>query len=133
MLYVPDLSCNLLNVSQVTTSGKLVKFTNTDSQILDENKKLVTKASRVGALYYLNCLCSHQQTCAAKAEGQNTKGNLWHRCYGHLGTKGPQQLARERLVDGFDYDSQVRLTFVSHVLMVSTTEAISSWWGHIIK
>ena len=49
-----------------------MKFTNTDSQTLDENEKLVAKASRVGALYYLNCLSSHQQTCAAKAEGQNT-------------------------------------------------------------
>ena len=111
VLYVPDLSCNLLSVSQVTTSGKVVKFTDADSQILDENEKLVAKASRVGALYYLNCQSSHQQTCAAKAEDQNTKENLWHRRYGHLGTKGLQQLAREKLVDGFDYDPQSKVDF----------------------
>ena len=111
VLYVPDLSCNLLSVSQVTTSGKVVKFTDADSQILDENEKLVAKASRVGALYYLNCQSSHQKTCAAKAEGQTTKENLWHRRYGHLGTKGLQQLAREKLVDGFDYDPQSKVDF----------------------
>ena len=55
VLYVPKFSCNLISVSQVTGSGKTVKFTDAGSQILDENQKLIATGSRVGSLYYLNC------------------------------------------------------------------------------
>ena len=108
VLYVPELSCNLLSISQVTGSRKTVKFNDAGSEILDENQKLIATACRIGSLYYLDCRSTSHQSNTTKVEG---KENLWHRRYGHLGTKGLQQLARERLVDGFNYDHQKKIDF----------------------
>ena len=49
VLYVPELSCNLLSISQVTRSRKTVKFTDAGSEILDENQKLIATACRIGS------------------------------------------------------------------------------------
>ena len=36
---------------------------------------------------------------------------LWHRRYGHLGTQNLQKLAREKLVDKFDFDASKDFDF----------------------
>ena len=36
---------------------------------------------------------------------QLTKEDIWHRRYGHLGVQNLRKLAKEELVDGFDYNS----------------------------
>ena len=46
VLYIPELSCNLLSISQVTGSRKTVKFTDAGSEILDEDQKLIVTASK---------------------------------------------------------------------------------------
>lgn len=55
VLYVPQLSYNLLSVSKVTRSGKKVKFTENSCCIIDVNQKLITTATKEGSLYYVNC------------------------------------------------------------------------------
>lgn len=50
---------------------------------------------RVGNLYYLNCLTNRQQANVADNRSQQTKEDVWHLHYGHLG----------ELVDRFDYNS----------------------------
>ena len=74
-------------------------------RILDANRKLITAATRKGNLYYLNCLTDCQQANAADKRNQLTKEDIWHQRYGHLGVQNLRKLAKEELVDGFDYNS----------------------------
>ena len=66
---------------------------------------LNTAATGVGNLYYLNCLTDRQQANAADKQNQQTKEDIWHRHYGHLRVQNLRKLAKEDLVDGFDYNS----------------------------
>ena len=79
VLYVPDLSYNLLSVSKAAKAGKVVKFTETGCEILDSNKKVIAVATRVGSLYHLNCQADNEQINAAVNKSKETKGNTWHR------------------------------------------------------
>ena len=103
VLYVPKLSYNLLSVTRVSESGKVVKFDNAGCQILNKHNKLTAVATKVGSLYYLEYkeLEKNQQMCAVEKE---SKERLWHRRYGHLGEHNLKKLAGKKLVDHFDYD-----------------------------
>jgi len=95
VLYVPKLSYNLLSVSRVTKAGKAVEFNEAGCVITDENRKLIGTATRVGNLYYLNCRDGRAQSNAA--------AETWHRRYGHLGVENLKKLAKDDMVEGFDY------------------------------
>ena len=79
VLYVPDLSYNLLSVSKAVKAGKVVKFTETGCEILDSNKKVTAVATKVGSLYPLNCQADNEQTNAAVNNRKETKEDTWHR------------------------------------------------------
>ena len=111
ILYVPDLSYNLLSVSKAAEAGKVVEFDEISCRILYANRKLITTAARVGNLYYLNCLTDRQHTNAADKRNQQTKEDIWHWRYGHLGVQNLRKLAKEELVDGFDYNSLRDVSF----------------------
>ena len=70
---------------------------------------MVAKATNVGGLYRLEYKPNHERACFA--EQSNSKEDLWHKRFGHLGVGSLQRLARERLVDGFDFDASKQLTF----------------------
>ena len=105
VLYVPKLSYSLSSVSKATESGKTTKFDETGCQILGKNSKVIAAATRVGSLYYLDCLVKQQVSVA------QCKEVLWHRRYGHLGTQNLQKLARDKLVDNFDFDASKDIDF----------------------
>ena len=73
VLYVSDLSHNVLSVSKAAKAGKVVKFTDTGCEILDSNKKVIAAATRVGSLYHLNCQTDNEQTNAAFTKSKETK------------------------------------------------------------
>ena len=79
VLYVPDLSYNLLSVSKAAKAGKVVKFSETGCEILDSNKKVMAVATRVESLYHLNCQAHNEQTNAAVNKSKETKEDTWHR------------------------------------------------------
>ena len=105
VLYVPKLSYSLLSVSKAAESGKTTKFDKTGCQILGKNCKVIATATRVGSLYYLNCQVKQQVNVV------QCKEELWHRRYGHLGTQSLQKLARDKLVDNFDFDASKEIDF----------------------
>ena len=109
VLYVPDLSYNLLSVSKAAKAGKVVKFTETGCEILDSDMKVIAVATRVGSLYHLSCQADNEQANAAVSE--ETKEDAWHRRYGHLGVRNLQKLAKEKLVDDFDYNASRETSF----------------------
>ena len=104
-LYVPKLSYNLLGVSKATRSGKSFTFTESCCHLLDEKRNVVATGSEVGNMYYLNCIDEQGTTHTATiCSSGDTKEEIWHRCFGHLGMKNLQKLATDQLVNGFDYD-----------------------------
>ena len=106
VLFVPKLSYNLFSVSK---AGNITKFTKSGCYILEKQHNLIAKASKVGSLYYLD----HKpcQVEAHSAKGSETKEDICHRRFGHLGVRNLQRLARDKLVDGFDYDASKDITF----------------------
>ena len=111
VLYVPKLSYNLPSVPKATEAGKMTKFSEASCQILDANRKLIAEGSRVGSLYYLDCQTDCQQINVAEHRSQETKENIWHRRYGHLGVQSLKKLAKDKLADGFDYNTSREIEF----------------------
>ena len=107
------LSYNLLSVSKAAEAGKTAKFNEAGCRIFGTNKKLIAAATRVGSLYYLDCRSrtGSQEVNAAKNQAQEMKENVWHRRFGHLGVRNLQKLAKNKLVDGFDYDTSKEIGF----------------------
>ena len=64
-LYVPKLSYNLLSVSKTTRSGKSFTFTESCCHLQDEKRNVVATGSKVGNMYYLNCIDEQRTTHAA--------------------------------------------------------------------
>jgi len=57
VLYVPQLSYNLLSVSKATEAGKRVEFHPLDCQIVNQEGKIVAVGVRKGNLYYNYLSC----------------------------------------------------------------------------
>ena len=79
----------------------MTEFTEETCQIIDVDKRLIATGSRVGSLYYLDCESPSQQANSAE---DRSKKNVWHHRFGHLGTRNLQQLARDKMVVGIDFD-----------------------------
>jgi transposase InsO family protein len=110
-LYVPKLSYNLISVSKSTETGKTITFGEAGCQILDRSRKLIAAATKVGNLYYLDCCVDHQQVHSVEKGSHEAKENVWHRRFGHLGVCNLEKLAKDKLVDGFDYDVSKEFSF----------------------
>ena len=112
VLYIPDLSFNLLSVSKTVKAGKTVKFSQNGCQIVNKNSNIVAAAKKVSNLYYLNCVDSKEVVAhAAASKHVNEKRSdeeIWCRRYGHLGTDNLKKLAQDNLVNGFKYDVSSR-------------------------
>ena len=109
VLYVPSLAYNLLSVAKVTEAGKNVQFSETQGKIFDDQGELVAIASKAGSLYYLDC--ESLQTTEINSASHQSKENLWHRRFGHLGERGLSTLKKDGLVRGFDYNTSKSIDF----------------------
>ena len=47
VLYVPELSYNLVSVAKMSQNGKIVKFTSNTCYILDKRHKMIAKAAKM--------------------------------------------------------------------------------------
>ena len=73
---------------------------------MDEDRKLIATATRVGSLYYLNCRKNRQKmNFADEKSSLENKGSIWRRRYGHFGARNLEELVRHNMVSGFDYNS----------------------------
>ena len=73
----------------------------------DDNRCL----TKIGKLLYLNCRSDSQRTYTAAERFPETKEDVWHRRFGHLGAKILEKLAKHKLVDGFDFDAAKEMKF----------------------
>ena len=86
-------------MSKATRSGKLFTFTESCCHFLDEKRNVVATGSKVGNMYYLNCIDEQGTTHAATiCSIGDTKEEIWYRRFGYLGMKNLQKLATDQLV-----------------------------------
>ena len=116
VLYVPDLSHNLLSVSKAGSNGKRFEFGQSHCNIIDNKFGLFATATKCGNIYYLNCAgCNlsmkENHTAMKCASTDQTKESIWHRRYGHLGARNLERIVKEQLVDGFDYEPKKESSF----------------------
>ena len=108
VLYVPNLSYNLLSVSMAVKSGKTVEFSENECQIMSKKLKPIATARKIGNLYYLNCINNSESIYIAGKEDNEIK---WHRRYGHLGTDSLKRLVRDEMVNGLNYNVSKEIGF----------------------
>ena len=96
VLYVLKLSYNLLSVPKATKTGKTAKFSEIGCRILDTKRKLIATGKRVGSLYYFDCLIGSQHVNVTGSVCQESKEEVWHRRFGHLGVRNLQKLELSR-------------------------------------
>ena len=114
VLYVPELSYNLLSVPKVVEKGNKVNFVNSKCIIRDERQRVVDVAMKHGCLYYLCTETEHVNV--ANSHSLATNEDLWHYRYGHLNVKSLQRLACDNLVEGYDYDPSKEIQFCESCL-----------------
>ena len=111
VLYVPDLWHNLLSVSKVAIDGKSFEFGQSHCNIVDNKFGVIATATKCGNLYYLNCASSNlsvkeNHTAMKYERTDRIKESIWYRRYGHLGARNLERIAKEQLVDRFDYEQK---------------------------
>lgn len=96
-IFVPELSTNLLSVSQIAKRKKKLIFDEKGCKIIDvKTNQLVATASLHGDLYKLN-LAKSQEHSALTIKNDNYE--LWHRRYGHINNKYLQQILKQKNLD----------------------------------
>ena len=90
VLYVPELSYNLLSITKSTSRGKTVRFDEATCEILNEDQEIVGLATKYGSLYYLNCKINSQQE-AVNAVTNQSNIEMWHQRFGHLNVTSLQK------------------------------------------
>ena len=108
VLFVPKLSYNLLIVFRAAEAGNSTKFSKSGCEIFNKTGRITAFATKVGNLYYLEYVRKGQQLSVAEKE---SKERLWHRRYKHLGEQNLQKIARNKLVEQFDYDAKNDIGF----------------------
>ena len=92
----------------MTDLGKTTDFNEKGCKIYTAKGKLIAEGSKIGSLYYLNCLPCNMKVNVANCK---TKENIWHGRFAHLGMQNLQGLARNKLVSGFDFDASKQINY----------------------
>ena len=109
VLYVPTLAYNLLSVAKATEAGKTVTFGETQGEVIDGEGEVVAAMSKAGNLYYLKCKPLKNERI--NSASHQSKENLWHRRFGHLGERSLCTLKKDGLVNRLDYDVSKEIDF----------------------
>ena len=109
VLYVPTAAYNLLSVAKATEAGKTVTFGETEGKVIDGEGEVVAAVSKTGNLYYLKCKPLKNERI--NSASHQSKENLWHQRFGHLGKISLCMLKKEELVSGLDYDVSKAIDF----------------------
>lgn len=109
VLYVPTLAYNLLSVAKVTEAGKTVTFGETQGEVIDGEGEVVAAVLKAGNLYYLKCKPLKNERI--NSGSHQSKENLWHLRFGHLGQRSLCTLKKDGLVNGLKYDISKEIDF----------------------
>lgn len=98
VLFVPELSKNLLSVSAIVKNGGQVIFSKDKVEIRKDDKKFTANKTKQG-LWKVNLKKEEKENALSTSE-QETACE-WHRKLGHLGAKNMKRLMK--LTDGISY------------------------------
>ena len=85
---------------------------------------MVAKATKIGSLYQLDYKANHEQ--ASFAEKSDTKEDIWHKRFGHLGIGSLQKLAHKKLAEGLILKQMENLPSVKPALKANSI--VVSWF-----
>ena len=104
VLYVPELSYNLLSIAKATSLGKIIRFDESTCKIVNKAEEVIGVATKYGSLYYLSCqVNTPQQTINVNTVKNHSRIMVWHHRYGHLNVTSLRKLANEQLVKGLSH------------------------------
>ncbi|OWR55632.1 reverse transcriptase [Danaus plexippus plexippus] len=98
VLCVPNLSANLLSVSQLIQNGNKVSFEEEVCYIRNRQNILIGKANLVNGVYKLNVKLESLVACSATT----ITSEIWHRRLGHINSRDLNAM-RNGAVDGISY------------------------------
>lgn len=89
VIYVPELSTNLISVSKMIQNGCSIQFNNDGCIILNRNDEKVANANLINGMYKLNIVTENAQAMPAVTENDMY---LWHQRLGHLNFKDVEKV-----------------------------------------
>jgi transposase InsO family protein len=100
VLFVPDLTVNLLSVRRLVDRNIRVEFDAESSCLLktEDGKEVLARTMMDCNLYRLLASVVQPKETAAAASAVET--TIWHERFGHLGEQNLNQLSKKKLVDG---------------------------------
>lgn len=105
VLYAPDLTTNLLSVSQLIKNGNKVKFEYSGCKIFNNQGELVATADLVDNVYRLNIDKSEKCLLASN----NVTAEIWHRRLGHINYNDLNKM-KNGIVEGIVCQSDISKT-----------------------
>ena len=105
VLYVPNLSTNLLSIKRLTTAGYNISFINGICNISFENDIVATANLSTDGLYHLNCSMT-KNTEYANVITETGNIDLWHQRFGHTNFNTIFQLANSKSIKGINISSK---------------------------
>ena len=106
VLYVPDLSYNLVSVAKAVKAGMLVLFEGNKCKVVNNKSIVIATATKIGNLFYLNIIDeeTHENAQIVMKHIETNEEKLWHSRFGHLGMDNMKKLVKNELVNGLKYN-----------------------------
>lgn len=99
VFFIPELSSNLISVTQLVESGYRVDFNNESAFIRNKSGKVLLKAHKINGLYHINVCLNEFETVFM---GNESNKDTWHKRFGHIGEDNLIKLYKNDMVIGLD-------------------------------
>ena len=100
VLHVPELSCNLMSVRQITDCGFLIQFKNDRCRIKSVCGVTIAGGIKRGNLYVMDGRSERPEVLGEANVVTVSDRDLWHRRLCHIGDTALEELARDKVVTG---------------------------------
>jgi len=100
VLYIPEISYNLLSISKSTEKGIKTNFAENECCFMNFENKVIAIAKKENNLYKL-CNIVDEKTYV-------TSNETWHRRLGHINSERMKDMSIKEKVIDFDYDHKIK-------------------------
>lgn len=120
ILYIPELTTNLLSVSQLIEHGNSVIFKENVCYIYNQQKELVGQAELVDGVYKL--ITSQSQTEQTLAATAVASSDIWHRRLGHINSDSLNKM-KNGAVEGISFPEKANISKSSCIICCEGKQA----------
>ena len=100
VLHVPEMSCNLMSVRQITDHGFSVTFKDQVCKVSNNQGRLIAKGIKQGNLYILEGKTDRSDVLGEAHVAMITTRELWHNRLAHIGDAALDKLSRGDIATG---------------------------------